>query len=150
MTTLATRVEKKRKDPKLGKTETQTPLAHAEKAQAEKSIQGEKVKSQAKTETKHRTGSFHCGRPQLPPGRSELTSVTAAHMVNGVLPKTMQEPITSLFFFDMVCDSIVDSGVYFRRGARGGSLETSFVSQLSLCNTHTPQTPDPKKKISKR
>jgi hypothetical protein len=39
-------------------------------------------------------------------------------MANGVLPKTMQEPITSPFFFDMVRDSIIDSGVYFRRGAK--------------------------------
>jgi len=38
-------------------------------------------------------------------------------MVNGVLPKTIQEPITSLFF-DMVCDLIIDSDVYFRRGAK--------------------------------
>ena len=65
----------------------------------------------------------------------------------------MQGPITSLFFFDMVCDSIVDSGVYFRRGAKeerreeGGVLkQVSFPS--SLCNTHTSQTPVPQKKNS--
>jgi hypothetical protein len=73
-------------------------------------------------------------------------------MANGVLPKTMQEPITSLFFFDMVCDSVIDSGVYFRRGAKKESKEegvlkqVSFPSSLSATHTH-PNPPTLKKNL---
>jgi hypothetical protein len=117
MTTLATRVEKKKESSKIRKTETQTSLAHAEKAQAEKSIQGEKSKVKLKPKQNARHAPFHCGRLH-PPWAIGTDKRDSCHMANGVLPKTMQAPITSLFFFVTIRDSIIDSGVYFRRGAK--------------------------------